>query len=80
MTASNSIWRNFSVMVLALSASSACSQEIQAGAAGALSEAVGDVLLEDTTKMSCHRTRNRCQLTLPVFLIGVGLIGFCLLH
>ena len=52
MTASNSIWgKFFLVMVLALSASSACSQEIQAGAAGALSEAVGDgSASEDTTK------------------------------
>jgi len=52
MTASNSVWgKFFLVTVLALSASGACSQEFQADAGGALSEAVGDGSgSEDTTK------------------------------
>lgn len=52
MTASNSVWgKIFLVTVLALSASGACSQEFQADAGGALSEAVGDGSgSEDTTK------------------------------
>ncbi len=52
MTASNSVWgKIFLVTVLALSASGACSQEIQVDADGALSEAVSDGSgSEDTTK------------------------------
>ena len=52
MTASNSVWEKiFLATVLALSASGACSQEIQADAEGALSEAVSDSSGSgDTTK------------------------------
>lgn len=52
MTASNSVWKKiFLATVLSLSASGACSQEIQADTDGALSEAVSDSSGSgDTTK------------------------------
>ena len=76
MTASNSVWEKFFfATVLALSASGACSQEIQADADGALSEAVSDSSGSgDTTKKVSPSNEDQVPTDIAVFLIGVGLM------
>ena len=69
MTASSSVWgKIFLATVLALSASGACSQEIQSDADGALSEAVSDGSgSEDTTKSASPSNEEQVPTDLASF-------------